>query len=78
MLGAEWKALDADGRAKYEAMAARDKERYAAAMEQYKSGGAGGAGGADGGAEGACGAGEEDGWASGGEGEGAAAGGEDE
>ncbi|GBF95966.1 FACT complex subunit [Raphidocelis subcapitata] len=64
LLGEEWKKLDAEGRAKYDEMAARDKERYAEAMRQYK-----GAGAADGDAAAADdGDGDGDGWASGGEG----------
>ncbi|KAI8462425.1 MAG: structure-specific recognition protein-domain-containing protein [Monoraphidium minutum] len=73
VLGEEWKALDTEGRAKYEAMAAKDKERYAAAMAEYKAGGGGG--GEGGGAADA--GGDDDGWASGGEGGGEGGGGDE-
>jgi structure-specific recognition protein 1 len=44
LLGEEWKKLSAEDKAPYEAQAAKDKERYAAAMADYKAAG----GGADG------------------------------
>ena len=40
LLGEEWKALSAEDKAPYEAQAAKDKERYAAAMAEYKASGA--------------------------------------
>jgi hypothetical protein len=40
LLGEEWKALSAEDKAQYEAQAAKDKERYAAAMSEYKASGA--------------------------------------
>jgi hypothetical protein len=46
LLGEEWKKLSAEDKAPYEAQAAKDKERYAAAMADYKA--AGGGGDADG------------------------------
>ena len=35
MLGAEWKRMDSDDKAKYEAMAKQDKARYATEMKSY-------------------------------------------
>lgn len=52
LLGEEWKALSAEDKAPYEAQAVKDKERYAAAMAEYKAStaaAAGGGGGGDGG-----------------------------
>lgn len=40
LLGEEWKALSAEDKVQYEAQAAKDKERYAAAMADYKASGA--------------------------------------
>eukprot|EP00878_Enallax_costatus_P023141 GHUV01024603.1.p1 GENE.GHUV01024603.1~~GHUV01024603.1.p1 ORF type:complete len:609 (+),score=227.34 GHUV01024603.1:931-2757(+) len=42
LLGEEWKTLSAEDKAPYEAQAAKDKERYAAAMAEYKAAGGGG------------------------------------
>ncbi|KAG1680758.1 hypothetical protein FOA52_008091 [Chlamydomonas sp. UWO 241] len=38
-LGEKWKALSDEGKVKYNEQAAKDKERYTAAMKAYKSGG---------------------------------------
>jgi structure-specific recognition protein 1 len=43
LLGEEWKKLSAEDKAPYEAQAAKDKERYAAAMADYKAAGGGAA-----------------------------------
>lgn len=51
LLGEEWKKLSAEDRAPYEAQAAKDKERYAAAMADYKAAGGGAAEGAAGDAD---------------------------
>ncbi|KAF8070915.1 TPS5 [Scenedesmus sp. PABB004] len=40
VLGEQWKALSAEDKAPFEAQAAKDKERYAAAMAEYKASGA--------------------------------------
>lgn len=40
LLGEEWKALSAEDKTPYEAQAAKDRERYAAAMAEYKASGA--------------------------------------
>jgi structure-specific recognition protein 1 len=58
LLGEEWKALSAEDKAPYEAQAVKDKERYAAAMAEYKASGAAAAAAAADGAEDA--AGDED------------------
>jgi hypothetical protein len=51
LLGEEWKKLSAEDKAPYEAQAAKDKERYAAAMADYKAAGGGAADGAAGDAD---------------------------
>ncbi|KXZ45334.1 hypothetical protein GPECTOR_56g431 [Gonium pectorale] len=47
LLGERWKAMSSDDKAQYEAMAARDKVRYADAMKAYKASGGGAAGKGD-------------------------------
>lgn len=59
LLGEQWKALSAEGRVPYEEMAAKDKQRYAEAMAEYKA-----STGGDDGDAGAGGAGGEDEWGS--------------
>lgn len=60
LLGEEWKGLTAEDKAPYEAQAVKDKERYAAAMAEYKASGAAAAAAAADGAEDAAGGGDED------------------
>eukprot|EP00882_Tetradesmus_deserticola_P011967 GHRQ01012666.1.p1 GENE.GHRQ01012666.1~~GHRQ01012666.1.p1 ORF type:complete len:645 (+),score=367.82 GHRQ01012666.1:668-2602(+) len=43
LLGEEWKKLSPEDKAPYEAQAAKDKQRYAAAMAEYKAAGGGAA-----------------------------------